>query len=197
MTIMEPMPTTRVFSLGIEQIQADKYNLPAAVLRQAVHFGSDYFTKQGLPLPFISTIDNDLSKDLLTKFNVDMWSVTRGVAVAVLINSLISCIHQLFYDPNEYRSHKLYEVKTRKILSYSNLIASASNIIYVAVRSYLGDITALTKLDVGGFLVTIYRLITDIKFIHQIKREFIMESFNEMIRGKEYSFEQSNVELPE
>jgi len=187
--IVGPMPTPQVFSVGFEQIKTDKYNLPVAVVRQAVHFGSDYFTKQGLPLPFISTVDNNVSQALLTRFNVDMWSVTRGIGVAILINSLISCIHQLFYDERVHGTRKLYEVKTRKILSYSNLIASASNVLYVAINSHLGNMSALKTLDVGGLLVTIYRLITDIRFIHQVKREFIMESFNEMIRGKEYDFD--------
>ena len=189
MVIVGQIPTTQVFSKGYEQIKADKYNLPAAVLRQAIHFGSDYFTKQGLPLPFISTIDNDFSKTLLTRFNVDMWSVTRGAGVAVLVNSLVSYIHQLFYNESIHCTHKLYEVKTRKILSYSNLIASASNVIYVAASSYFGDVSAVRKLDVGGILVTFWRLINDPKFINQVKREFIMESFNEMIHGKEYSLD--------
>lgn len=177
MVIIAPIPTSQVFSVGVAQIQADKYNLPSAVVRQAVHFGSDYFTKQGLPLPFVSTINNDLSKSLMTNFNVDMWSVTRGAAVAVLINSLIAYIHQLFCDPSEYGSRKLYEVKTRKILKYSNLIASASNVIYVAISK------DMKKLDVGGLIVTIYRLITDTKFIRQVKEDFIFGSYKDMIMG--------------
>jgi hypothetical protein len=189
MMIAEQIPTTQVFTKGIGQIQADMNNLPAAIARQAIHFGSDYFTKQGLPIPLVSTINNDFSKTLLTKCNIDMWSITRGMAVAILINSIIAHVHLLFYDPERYSSQRLYEVKTRKIILYSNLIASSSNVIYVAIRSFLGDVSALKKLDVGGLLVTLWRLFTDIKFIHQVKREFIMESFNEMIRGKEYDFE--------
>jgi hypothetical protein len=182
MIIAEQIPTLQVFSKGIEQIQADKYNLPAAIVRQAIHFGTDYFTKQGLPLPFISTINNDFSKTLL-KYNVDMWGITRGIAVATLINSMIAHVHMLFYDPERHSSQRLYEVKTRKILSYSNLVASSSNVIYVAVRSYLGDKKALTKLDVGGLLVTLWRLFNDIKFIRDVKKEFIFGSYRDMIMG--------------
>jgi hypothetical protein len=188
MIICEQIPTPTVFSNGVEQIQADKYLLPIAVTRQAIHFGTDHFTKYGLPLPFISSVDNAISKTLITQFNIDMYSVTRGATVAILINALISCIHQLFYDKTEHKSRKLYEVKTRKILSYSNLIASASNVIKVAVSCSLGDISALKQLDVGGILVTLYNLISYPPFIGEVKREFIMESFNEMIRGEEYDF---------
>ncbi|MDO4792798.1 MAG: hypothetical protein Q3993_01350, partial [Filifactor alocis] len=69
------------------------------------------------------------------------------------------------------------EVRTRKILSYSNLIATSSNIAVVAVTK------DMTKLDAGGMAVTIYRLITDAKFIRQVKEEFIFGSYKDMIMG--------------
>ena len=72
---------------------------------------------------------------------------------------------------------KLYEVRTRKILSYSNLVATSSNIAVVAITN------DMKKLDVGGMAVTLYRLITDAKFIRQVKEEFIFGSYKEMIMG--------------
>jgi len=188
MKICGRIATTTVFSKGLEQIQSDKYLLPTAVVRQAIHFGSDYFTKQGLPLPFISSIDNDLSKKIITQCNIDMFSVTRGALLATLINALIACIHQLFYDKKEHGTRRLYEVKTRKIIRNSNFIATTSNVIKVAVSCCLGDLSALKQFDVGGFLVTLYRLFSDTRFIGQVKREYIIESFNDMIRGEEYDF---------
>ena len=149
MIITEPVATPQIFTEAMQQIRADKMNLPAAITRQAIHFGSDYFTKQGLPLPFISTANNDLSKDLLTKFHIDMWSITRGAVLAELINVIVGCIHRLFYDPAKYSSPRVYEVKTRKIIRYSNVISSTSNVIYTAIS---GD---LLRLDVGGILVTL------------------------------------------
>lgn len=184
MQIMEPVSTPQVFSTAMQQIKADKMNLPAAVVRQALHFGSDYFTKQGLPVPFISTIDNDLAKDLMMKCNVDMWSITRGAALAILVNSLVSYVHALFYNPERDASVKVYQVKTKKIINWSNVIASTSNVIYTAIsKDY-------KRLDVGGILVTLWRLIKDRKFKQEVKREFISESFNDMIRGKKYDFEE-------
>ena len=44
-------------------------------------------------------------------------------------------IHGLYYDESIYPNKNLYSVKTRKILSYSNLIASASNVIAVAIAA--------------------------------------------------------------
>ena len=50
---------------SIIKAQEDKLNLPAALVKQAIHFGTDYFTKQGLPLPFISSIDNETAQKLV------------------------------------------------------------------------------------------------------------------------------------
>ena len=179
----EPITTAEAFSKAFGQIRADKMLLPAAIARQAVHFGSDYFTKQGLPVPFIMTADNDLAKDMLTKFHIDMYSISRGAVLAELVNQIVSFIHRLFYDTALYSSPRVYEVKTRKIIRYSNVIASTSNVIYTAIS---GD---LKRLDVGGILVTLWHLIRDWKFQQEVKREFITESFNDMIRGEPYDFE--------
>lgn len=152
--------------------------LAVSIVKQAIHFGSDFFTKQGLPIPLISTVDNNLAKDMVAKWHIDMYSVTRGATISILINQIIKIIHKLFYNPN-LDDEKLYEVKARKILLYSNLIATSSN---VAVTALTGN---MQLLDVGGMCVTIYRLINDKKFISQIKREFVYGEFEKMIIGDE------------
>ena len=168
-----------------------KASVGLALLTEGVHLWSDVGSTKSLPLPIINTVSFEFGHEI-AKYGFDMANlitVGKQASIAIMINMIIASVHRLFYDMTSGMSHRQYEVKTRKILSYSNLIATASNIIYVAVRSYLGDASAIRKLDIGGMLVTIWRLITDIEFINQVKREFIMESFNEMIRGMEYSFE--------
>lgn len=81
----------------------------------------------------------------------------------------------MFSDATTAMEEKLYEVKTRKILSYSNIVASSSNLAIVAITK------DFHKLDLGGLAVTIYRLITDRKFIRQVKEEFIFGSYKDMI----------------
>jgi len=154
--------------------------LAVSVARQAIHFGSDYFTKQGLPVPLVATANNNLAQKMLSEWHVDMWSITRGAALATFINQLIEMMHMLFYSGSTDMDLKLYKVRTRKILSYSNLIATSSNLAVVAITH------DMQKLDIGGMAVTIYRLITDAKFIRQIKEEFIFGSYREMIMGDSY-----------
>jgi hypothetical protein len=160
----------------------DPMLLGASVARQAVHFGSDYFTKQGLPVPLISTVNNDLAQQMLTKWHIDMWSITRGAALSAFINQLIAVIHQLFYEPGKDGTESMYEVRTRKILSYSNVIASSSNVV---VTAFTQDVA---KLDVGGLLVTLYRVVDDYKFINKIKKDFLKNELYNQIVGTEYDF---------
>lgn len=46
-----------------------------------------------------------------------------------------------------------------------------------------GNERAIKQLDVGGLIVTLHRLMTDTKFIRQVKEEFIFGGFNKMIQG--------------
>lgn len=173
--------TIGMFNQTMEVAQSDKWLLPVAVARQAIHFGSDYFTKQGLPIPLIASANNDLAKALVMKFNIDLYSVMRGAALSMLINSIVGITHGLFYDEEKDGRRDMYEVRTRKILSYSNVIASSSNIIYVAVNGALGNAGALRALDIGGLLVTICRLVSDYRYITQIKKEFLKREFYNMV----------------
>lgn len=184
------MKIIRYYPLGVlgmlekagEYAQDDVKLLAASVVRQAIHFGSDMFTKQGLPIPFIMTINNDLAKDMLSKWHIDTWSVLRSAALSSFINQLIFIIHQLFYQEEQDGSRSMYEVRTRKVLSYSNTLATTSNIIVVAFTK------KIELLDVGGIIVTLYRLVSDYKFINSIKQEFLEHEFYNLIVGEQYEF---------
>lgn len=186
--ISSPTNIGLVFRKSIDRVQIDYKDLILAVTKHAAHLSSDAFTKMGLPIPIINSISPDLSSELL-KNGIDVYSVGRSAAIASFINMLIATIHGLFYDESKYSSRDLYEVKSRKILSYSNLIASSSNVIYVSISTYFGDKTSIKKLDVGGLIVTVYRLINDRKFIREVKEEFIFGNFKKLIQGEKYDFD--------
>lgn len=177
-----PLGVIGMFDRAATYAREDPLILVAAIVRQAIHLGSDYFTGQGLPVPMVSVINNDLAGTMLQKWHIDMWSVTRGTSLATLINCIIICIHRLLYNESVDGSPSMYEVRTRKILSYSNAIASSSNVVISAVTQ------DLTKLDVGGLLNTLYRIVTDTKFINEIKRDFLKNELYTQIVGTEYDF---------
>lgn len=126
----------------------------------------------------------------------DIAVVGSQAVVAVLINMLIALIHGVFYKEDEYPDRDLYEVKTRKILMWSNIIASSSNVIAVAgmeVAAYFTENPALAQkgwqyLDIGGYIITMYRIVSDTKFIRQVKKEFLEKEWEKLVIGDNYSF---------
>ena len=176
----------KLLNRGIE----GKQLVGVSLMKEIIHLKSDLNTKNSIPLPAISVLDAGLAADLARR-GFDMSNVVavgKQAGYSVLINSLIAMLHGLFYDSSVDYSRKLYEVRTRKILSYSNLIASTSNLIYVGANVMMGNEAAVKNLDIGWLIVTVYRIVTDGKCIRQIKREFIEQEFFSQIRGTEYDF---------
>ena len=178
-TIYSLADTGRIFTSCANRLFNEgwdgKLAVACAIVREAIHLKSDIGTKNSLPLPVLSTLSPDLTRTL-AKYGIDTASVGKEASLSVLINTLISMVHRLFFDES-VDDPKLYEVRTRKILLYSNTIASTSNVI----------ISCLTKryelLDVGGLIVTIIRLFSDIGFIARIKQEFIAAELYKDIEG--------------
>ena len=167
--------TQKLFNDGID----GKIIVGAALLKEIIHLKSDINTKNSLPLPIVPTINQRLASDLAS-YGLDMSNVVNAgkqITYMSMINMIIAMIHGLFYNGITTMDRKLYEVKTRKVLAYSNLVASSSNLAVVAVTK------DFKLLDLGGLAVTIYRLITDRKFIRKVKEEFIFGSYGDMITG--------------
>ena len=179
-----PIEFCTIFSMAWESTKEDKVRLAAALCKQGIHLTSDKWTKKGLPIPFLSSLWPDLQTRLYNG-GYDYLSLKTdvpGAMMASMINFIIALLHDFCYEKEKYPNHDLYEVKTRKILLYSNLISSVSNIIYVSITATMGKPNAWRDLDFGGLAVTIIRLFSDMEFIYRIKREFIECKFNEALQ---------------
>lgn len=147
-----------------------------SLLKEIIHLQSDVNSTNSLPFPIVSVIDPKYASELAS-YGLDMantLTIGKQATYAHLINSLIAMIHRMFYDCDNEMEKKLFEVRTRKILSYSNLIASSSNLAVVAITGNF------QLLDVGGIAVAIHRLISDKKFIQQVKEEFIFGQYKDI-----------------
>lgn len=161
---------------SLEMCKANYLNLPAAIFAEGCHLKSDEFTKLGLPVPILETINSNFASKLYKSnydalcFSRDLKVIGVSATISIFIDMVIGLVHSLFNK--EKIERELYEVRTRKILLISNSIASTSNIIQ----------TAITKnpknLDIGGLMVTISHLFMDLRFIARIKEEFINQEFN-------------------
>jgi len=149
----------------------------AAFIRQIIHCGTDVFTKQGLPIPLINVISPETSQFLIGK-QIDTYSVARSAMLAVLINKFVEMLHRLFFNQNQ-DDKRLYEVRTRKILMYSNTLASVLNL------GYVGLTKNVKKIDIGGLLVTLWRILNDKKIIDEIQREFINKTLSNELQKEQ------------
>lgn len=184
-------PTTLPVIVGqcIHSFTEDNKRLFAAVARQGMHLASDQFTKMGLPIPMLNAAraqsllemgwNSAEAEKVIKKLGKDLAVVGAQAGLSILINFIVKSLHLLYFDGDVENQAELdlYEVKTRKILSYSNAIASGSNILYVALSK------DISKLDVGGIMVTIYRLISDGNFIKSIKKEFLENQWYNTVMG--------------
>ena len=169
--------TSKIVSMGqmfkecYDEVKEDPLNLPAAIFAQAQHLKSDEFTKLGLPVPILSSINEEFASKLYSEnydalcFARDAKIVGASFVISKLFDIIISLTHGLFRRENEDK--ELFEVRTRKILLISNAIASTSTIVNAAITSNPKN------LDIGSLLNTVTHLFSDLRFIAKIKEEFI------------------------
>lgn len=195
--ICNPANTYKVLKYSMNNLlnqgNDGKEKMGISLIKEAVHLKSDLYSIVSLPVPIISTFSIDKARKL-AEFGIDAGNVIKvssQATFAILINSLIGMIHGLFYDESRDGSWNTYSIRTRKILTYSNVIASSSNIIAVAFGSIIGLATknkklikkSLNFLDIGGIIVTLYRLVNDKKFIQSIKKETLEKEFYNIVMG--------------
>lgn len=171
--------TMKIFKSVFERVSQEgddgKVALGFAIIREAIHIKSDINTKRSLPLPGIGVLSPELGKKL-AKYGIDTASVGTEVTLSCFINMLISMIHRMCFDESQDKE-QYYKVRTRKIILYSNLIATTSNTIASVITE------KYDMLDVGGMLVTITRLLTDVRFICKVKDEFIQSKLDKHFDG--------------
>jgi hypothetical protein len=177
-----------------ESLDEDMHRLPAAIFAQGVHLASDKYTKCGLPIPILGLFDEGLAGKLYKSqydslcLSKDLKKIGISASAAIIINMVIGLIHGLFYNAQTDENRDLYASRTRKILMWSNVIASGSNIIWVGLNAAFSNTEEIKKLDIGGIIVTLYRIATDVKFIGKIKQEFLEKEWYNRVYGEEYTF---------
>ena len=171
--------TRLVLSKTAEKVVSGGYEgkiiVATSLLKELVHLRSDLYTQNSLPIPIVSVIDPKKAS-LLANYGFDMANVVtvgKQASYVIFINTMIAMLHRLFFDGKT--DEKMYEVRTRKILMYSNAVATSSNLMVVAATR------DMKHLDLGGLAVTVTELITDTKFISEVKHEFIFGRYKDLL----------------
>lgn len=161
--------------------------IAASLIKQAIHLKSDVNTSHGLPLPGVSSTISPKAAAKLAKYGFDMENIVtigKQFALSRLINFLVSMIHRLTFDA-ENENEKLFTVRTKKIINYSNLISGSSNVLAVAMGVIFGKPGSLRFLDVGGIGNSIITYFSNKAFIRQVKIDFILNKLDEKQTNKE------------
>lgn len=188
----KPSSVASMLYYCVESINEDTKRLPAAVFRQGIHLQSDKLTKQGLPIPFLSSISPEKAQHiiemgwnsaeverLLKKALKDAAIVGTQALICMLINLIIKAIYLMGSREDDKMELKLREVRINKILLISNLIASTSNVLYVAVSRNIN------KIDLGGIGVSLVNLFKSKDLMEKVKYEFISNGIEQAIIGDE------------
>lgn len=185
--------TVVMLKQAIERTKDQPSAFVASLIKQIIHIGTDLYTPCGIQIPGANLILSNTQVEKLTSYisSGDIIKIGTSAKLAELINLLISTLHTLMYDSSTNISRDLYSVRTRKIIMYSNVIATGSNVLWVGGNMLAGNEGAIKQLDIGGLIVTIKRLISDTEYIRQIKEEFVFGGFNKMIQGDELNLEET------
>ena len=113
----------QMFKECYDEVRADFLNLPAALFAQAQHLKSDEFTKLGLPVPLLSSINEEFSSKLYREnydalcFARDAKIVGVSFVVSKLFDIIISLTHGLFTCRRLAMVHKELEEMIRPGIS--------------------------------------------------------------------------------
>lgn len=166
------------------QGRTGKEKMAISLVKEGVHLASDLPSKASLPIPIVSTFDINLAKDL-ADYGLDMQNVVhtgKQAVYAELINLVIAMLHKISYREAADGKLELYKYKTSKIITYSNAIASTSNLLFVALSTYMtGDTGNLKYLDIGGFLVTLRKVVNNKKIRIALEEEFLTSGLSNLI----------------
>lgn len=163
--------------LSLKRSKEDLKPLSAAIIKQLIHIKTDMYTPAGIQLPGANLVLSNYAVDRLTSFvsTGDMVKIGASAGIDILINKLIELLHGcMLLETDSDIDNKLNQVKSKKILLYSNAMASSSSIITaIVMKNY-------KNLDWGGVIVLLSRLFNDLDFIYDIKHEFLSKGLGEI-----------------
>ncbi len=172
-TIDEEANTLMIFSSIVQRLQSEGKDgweaLGCAFLKEIVHLQSDLPSKQSLPIPVVSVFSEKLARQL-SMYGLNTGTLVQGSLSLMVINWAIAFLHGLCKSKDD--DEKLYEVRTQKIITYSNTLATVSDIGISMFMAYNGDKNAMRKFDLGGYMVTLYQISHSFNVISHIEREF-------------------------
>jgi len=170
-----------------ETIKEDPKRLVAAIAKEHAHLLSDENTKTGLPAGLIMLSPEKLYELLRSGFNnrelkrltvllaKDAGIVATQASLAAIVNFLIGSVCQMVYASDKDKSKELLEVKCKKIICYSQILAEGCNGLYAVVSK------DIQKADFGGFIVALSTFFKNRNIIYDIRSDYVYGRYEKLL----------------
>lgn len=161
---------------SLERMNEGMEPFVAAFLKQLIHIATDVYTPAGIQLPGASLVLDKQTVEVLTSYVSTGDAVKFGASLGIemMINKMIELIHACtLLEKGETLEKQIHQIKTRKIILYSNAIATGSNVIKECITGQYQN------LDWAGMMSVIRKVFSDVDFIYDVKREFIRSGLGE------------------
>lgn len=169
----------KALNASYERTKKDPKPFVAAFIKQLIHIATDTYTIAGIQIPGANLILNENQVEKLTgqiSFG-DLAKFGTSYYLNELINTIIRLLYLIMVQENGGDiNDKLTIVKANKIIDYSNILATGSNVIISSITNKFDN------LDFAGLSTTLFRCFNDVNFLYEVKYEFINSGLRKMYR---------------
>ena len=177
-TICEPASTLEIFKAVGKRLDKEGKDgwitLGTALAKEVVHLLTDMPSLMSLPLPAISAISPDFAHKL-SLYGINTGTIVEGTVANKIINFVVAFLHRLCMKEGD--NERLYQARTVKLITAANMIATGGDLTVTLYQAYKGDLKAMRKFDLGGYMCTFGNLVSSTKLINQLECEYMNEKF--------------------
>jgi len=165
----------------IRDVAGSKESLLAAVVREADALGVTKAPIQDVSRNLQQVMAAEEEKmsllnqaqDVAAAFSKDLTGILKHTAVTAFLNQLIAAMHAVNYNPQRDGDMELYTIRTHKILTMSNAMATLVNSIPAILAQ---DISGL---DGAGILTTCLSLFSSTRFWIEVKTNYLVSAYKQ------------------
>jgi len=177
-TICEPASTLAIFKAIGERLDKEGkegwITLGTALAKEVVHLLTDMPSLMSLPIPVISAISPDFSHKL-SLYGINTGTIVEGTVANKIINFVVAFLHRLCMEEGD--DERLYQARTAKLITTANLFATGGDLTVTLYQAYKGDLKAMRKFDLGGYMCTLGNLVSSTRLTNQLECEYMNEKF--------------------
>ena len=127
-----------------------------------------------LPLPVISAISPDFAHKF-SLYGINTGTIVEGTIANKIINFVVAFLHRLSMEEGDYE--RTDQIRTVKLITAASLIATGGDLTVTIYQAYKGDLKAMRKFDLGGYMCTFENLVSSTRLINQLECEYMNEKF--------------------